>query len=155
MHALEKKLAERSCKCENMLTPQMQEGVISGLYEGLSSQLAQLKEELEFTRSSITQRLTHQVPDLDKDLAGEIRAQTQKDLDILYKATNNHLEQLYRESRDCIAHAGMTIADGLKAISAVGLTITNNLSTTLKKHMEETAHSQRREYEKTTIQVSG
>lgn len=133
----------------------MQEGIISGLYEDLSRQLLQLKEGLDFIRSSINQGLFQQPVWLDKDLTGEIRAHAQHDLDILYRATNDHLEQLHRACRDCIAHAGITMADELKTISSVGLAITNNLSVTLKKHVEETAQNQRREFEKLIIQVCG
>ncbi|KAH0405494.1 hypothetical protein KCU89_g88, partial [Aureobasidium melanogenum] len=115
----------------------MQEGVISGLHESLSRQLVQLKEGLEFTRSSLTQELAQQVNILDKELARQITAQTQKDLDILYKATNDHLEQLYGASRDCIAHAGITIANELKEISSVGSAMTKTLSNTLRKNMAE------------------
>ncbi|KAG9765471.1 hypothetical protein KCU73_g436, partial [Aureobasidium melanogenum] len=153
IQTLEKKLAEKSCRCENILTPQKQEGIISGLYEDLSRQLLQLKEGLDFTRSSINQGLSQQPVWLDKDLTGEIRAHAQNDLDILYRATNDHLEQLHRACRDCIAHAGITMADELKTISSVGLAITNNLSVTLKKHVEETAQNQRREFEKLIIQM--
>lgn len=153
MHGLEERLAENPCKCENTHTPHMQEGVISGLHESLSRQLVQLKEGLEFTRSSLTQELSQQVNILDKELARQITAQTQKDLDILYKATNDHLEQLYGASRDCIAHAGVTIANGLKGISSVGSAMTKTLSNTLKKNMAEASQIERREFERLAIQV--
>ena len=153
MHGLEEKLAENPCKCENIHTPHMQEDVISGLHESLSRQLVQLKEGLEFTRSSLTQELSQQVNILDKELARQITAQTQKDLDILYKATNDHLEQLYGASRDCIAHAGITIANELKEISSVGSAMTKTLSNTLKKNMAEASQNERREFERLAIQV--
>lgn len=153
MHGLEEKLAEKTCKRENIPIQHTQEGVISGLHESLSRQLVQLKEGLEFTRSSLTQELSQQVNTLDKKLARQITAQTQKDLDVLYKATNDHLEQLYGASRDCIAHAGVTIANELKEISSVGSAMTKTLSNTLKKNMAEASQIERRELERLAIQV--
>jgi hypothetical protein len=155
MHTLEKKFAENSCKCVNMLTPQAQESIISGLYEALSHQLVQLKEGLEFTRSSISQGLSQQVFNLNKELVGQVRTQTQDNLEILYKATNDQLEQLHKASRDCIAHAGITIAGELKSISSAASAMTKNISNTLKKHLEESDKCQRQKYERSIIQVCG
>lgn len=148
MHGLEEMLAEKTCKRENIPIPHMQESIISGLHESLSRQLAQFKEGLEFTRSSLTQELSQQVNILDKKLARQITAQTLKDLDVLYKATNDHLQQLYRASRDCIAHAGVT-----KGIASVGSAMTKTLSNTLKKNMAEASQIDRRECEILATQV--
>jgi 6-pyruvoyl-tetrahydropterin synthase len=155
MHALKEQLVENSCRCENIPAPQVQEYSNSSLCEGLSRQLTQLKEELEFTRSSITQGISHHLLNLDKELAGQVKAQTQNDLEILYDATKNHLQQLHQASRDCIAQAGIAIAGELKPIASAGSVITERISNTLKKHMEETVQCNRREFEKSTIQVCG
>ena len=155
MRALEERLIENSCRCENKPIPQVQEHSNSGCYEDMYRQLTQLKEDLEFTRSSITQEISHHVLNLDKELAGQVKAQTQNDLEILYRATKDHLEQLHQASRDCIAHAGFAIAGELQPIASAGSAITDRISNTLKKHMEETVQCHRRELEKSTTQVCG
>jgi hypothetical protein len=152
---LDKQLIENSCRCENVPIPHGQEHPDTGLYEDLSRQLTQLREDLEFTRSSITQEISHHVLHLDKEIAGQVKAQTQNDLDILYKATKDHLEQLHQASRDCIAHAGIAIAGELQPIASAGSAITDRISNTVKKHMEETIQCHRQEFEKSTTQVCG
>jgi hypothetical protein len=155
MCALEKRLIENSCRCENKPVPQVQEHFNSGRYEDMYRQLTQLKENLEFTRSSITQEISHHVLNLDKELAGQVKAQTQNDLEILYRATKDHLEQLHQASRDCIAYAGIAIAGELQPIASAGSAITERISDTLKQHMEEIVQYHRREIEKSTTQVGG
>jgi hypothetical protein len=155
MRALDERLSQISCRCGNKPTPQIQEHPDSGRYEDLYRQLTQLREDLEFTRSSITQEISHHVLDLDKELAGQVKAQTQNDLEILYRATKDHLEQLHQASRDCIAYAGIAIAGELQPIASAGSAITERISNTLKKHMEETVQYYRREIEESTTQVCG
>jgi hypothetical protein len=155
MRALDKQLIGNSCRCENVPIPHGQEHPNTGLYGDLSRQLTQLREDLEFTRSSITQEISHHALHLDKELAGQVKAQTQNDLDILYKATKDHLEQLHQASRDCIAHAGIAIAGELQPIASAGSAITDRISDTVKKHMEETIQCHRQEFEKSTTQVCG
>lgn len=140
-------MTARSCQCENTLTIQMQEDLLSRFYNALTGQQAELGTKLESTAFAIRQEIYNTSLCGQKETVGTIE-KTQKDLKVSHDATIERLNAVEEQLRDRLARAGLGIVDELKSVQTMGMEVLNKLSGTWRKNSAEMAQSQMQNVDK-------
>ena len=141
-------LTARSCKCEDTLTMQKQEDILSGFYNHLSGQQVEVGRKLELAISRIRQELSDVSLSDRKEIVEAIESRTQRDLQISYDATIKRLDRVEKQLRDRFARAGLGIVDELKSVQKMGMEVTNKLSRKWRENSAQMAQSQMQNVDK-------
>ena len=141
-------LTARSCKCENTLTMQKQEDILSRFYNHLSSQQAEVGRKLESTIFRIRQEISDRSLSDQKEIVEAIESRTQRDLEISYNATIKRLDRVEEQLRDRFARASLGMVHELKSVQKMGMEVTNKLSRKWRENSAQMAQSQMQNVEK-------